>query len=51
MLRKFHLIRQLVEDGDIKLCKIGTDANVADPLTKQLPQPKHEAHAKAMGLR
>ena len=51
VLRKFHLIRKLLEDGDIKLCKVGMDTNVADPLTKQLPQPKHEAHARAMGLR
>ena len=23
----------------------------ADPLTKALPQPKHEAHTRAMGIR
>ena len=47
----YHLIRQFVEQGDIKLCKIHTDANVADPLTKALPQPKNEAHTRSMGIR
>jgi hypothetical protein len=32
------------------MCKIYTYSNVADPLTKALPQPKHEAHVRAMGL-
>ena len=27
------------------------DENVADPLTKPLPQPKHECHARAIGLK
>ena len=46
----YHLIRQFVDQGDIKLCKVHTDANIADPLTKPLPQPKHEAHLRAMGI-
>ena len=25
--------------------------DVLDPLTKPLPQPKHEAHTRAMGIR
>ena len=45
------MIWQFVESGDIKLCKINTEANVADPLTKPLPQPKTEAHTRAMGIR
>ena len=51
ILMRYHLIRQFVKQGDIKLCKIHMDANVADPLTKPLPQPKHEAHTRAMGIR
>jgi hypothetical protein len=51
VLRKFHLIREIVRRGDIKICKVHTDLNVADPLTKPLPQPKHEAHMRAMGIR
>ena len=51
ILRRFHLIQEIVERGDVKICKVHTDANVADPLTKALPQPRHEAHTRAMGLR
>ena len=51
VLRKFHLIREFVGRSEIKMCKIHTDLNVADSLTKALPEPKHEAHVKAMGIR
>jgi hypothetical protein len=51
VLQKFHLIREIVKQCDIKICKVHTDLNVADPLTKPLPQPKHEAHMRAMGIR
>ena len=37
ILMRYNLIRQFVEQSDIKLCKVHTDANVADPLTKPLP--------------
>jgi hypothetical protein len=40
-----------MELGEIKICKIHTDLNVSDPLTKPLLQPKHEAHTRAMGIR
>ena len=48
---KFHLIREFVEKGDIKMCKVGTDSNTADPLTKPLAIVKHERHVGAMGIR
>jgi hypothetical protein len=51
VLRKFHLIREFVRRGEIKICKRHMDLNVADPLTKPLPQPKHEAYTRAMGIR
>jgi hypothetical protein len=51
VLWKFHLIQEFVRWGEIKICKIHTDFNVADPLTKPLPQPKHEAHMRSMGIR
>ena len=41
-LRRFHVIRQYVKEGDVKICKIHTDLNVADPLTKPLPRDKHQ---------
>ena len=32
--RRFNSIRHQVSEGDIEICKIRTDLNVADPLTK-----------------
>ena len=51
ILRKYHLIREFIERGDVKMCKVATELNTADPLTKALPQPKHERHCNALGLR
>ncbi|WVZ97628.1 hypothetical protein U9M48_043146 [Paspalum notatum var. saurae] len=34
--------------GDVKICKVHTDLNVADPLMKPLPQFKFETHTIAM---
>ena len=51
ILRRFHLIREIVERGDVKICKIPGENNVADPLTKQLARPKHEGHVRSFGLR
>ncbi|KAK1684531.1 hypothetical protein QYE76_045379 [Lolium multiflorum] len=46
----FHSIREYIEDGEVKICKVHTDLNVADPLTKALPRAKHDQHQNAMGL-
>jgi hypothetical protein len=51
VLRKFHLIREFVRWGELKICKIHTDLNIVDPLTKPLAQPKHEAHKRSLGIR
>lgn len=51
ILRRYHLLREIVERGDVKICKVATDDNVADPLTKPLPQAKHEGHVRSMGIR
>ena len=51
ILRRFHLIREIVERGDIKICKVATEDNVADPFTKPLSQVKHEGHARSIGMR
>ena len=51
VLRKFHLIREFIRRGEIKLCKIYMDLNIADPLIKALPQPKHQAHLRSMDIR
>ena len=51
ILRRFHVIRQYVKEGDVKICKIHTNLNVADPLTKALLQEKHDQHQMSMGVR
>ncbi|KAJ9552448.1 hypothetical protein OSB04_016493 [Centaurea solstitialis] len=50
MLRKYHLIREIIGRGDVRICKIPTEENVADPLTKPLARVKHEAHASSIGM-
>jgi hypothetical protein len=49
--RRFHSICEHVKDGDIKICKVHTDLNVADSLTKALPKAKHDQHQNSMGVR
>jgi hypothetical protein len=51
VLWKFLLIWEFIRRREINICKIHTDLNVVDPLTKPLPQPKHEAHMRSMGIR
>jgi hypothetical protein len=51
IIRHYHLIREIIGRGDVKVCKVHTDHNIADPLTKPLPQPKHEVHIWSMGIR
>ena len=49
--RRYHLIREIINRGDVKISRVSTDANVADPFTKPLAQPKHESHTAAIGIR
>ncbi|KAJ9542298.1 hypothetical protein OSB04_028804 [Centaurea solstitialis] len=50
VLRKYHLIREIIGRRDVRICKIPTEDNVADPLTKPLARVKHEAHANSIGM-
>ncbi|KAJ9557320.1 hypothetical protein OSB04_011934 [Centaurea solstitialis] len=47
---KYHLIREIIGRGDVRIFKIPTDDNVADPLTKPLARVKHEAHTCSIGM-
>ena len=40
-----------LRESDVKICRVPTDDNVADPLTKPLPQAKHDRHARFIGIR
>ena len=46
----FNSICDQVKEGDVEICKIHTDLNVADPLTKPLPRAKHDQHQGSMGV-
>lgn len=48
---RYHLIQEIIKRGDVKICKIFTDDNVADPLTKALTQTKHDRHTESICIR
>jgi hypothetical protein len=50
VLRCNNLIHEIIGRDDVKVCKVYMDHNVVDLLTKPLPQPKHEAHMRSMGI-
>nr|GEV52373.1 retrotransposon protein, putative, Ty1-copia subclass [Tanacetum cinerariifolium] len=49
-LRRYHYVREQVKTGEIKLIKVHTDVNLADPFTKALPRGMVIDHAKGIGL-
>ncbi|KAK8662652.1 hypothetical protein V6N13_024543 [Hibiscus sabdariffa] len=51
ILRHFHLIREIIDRGDVEICKVHTDDNIVDPLTKPLTQQKHDHHTESLGIR
>ncbi|GKA36915.1 hypothetical protein Tco_0723480 [Tanacetum coccineum] len=48
-LRKYHYVRESVALGEIKILKLHTDNNLADPFTKALSNRKLTQHARSMG--
>ena len=46
ILRRYHLIREIIERGDVKICRVPIDDNIVDPLTKPLPYAKHESYTR-----
>ncbi|KAL4341892.1 hypothetical protein GQ457_08G032850 [Hibiscus cannabinus] len=38
ILRRFHLVREIIDRGEVEICKVHTNDNIADPLTKPLAQ-------------
>nr|GEU79643.1 zinc finger, CCHC-type [Tanacetum cinerariifolium] len=47
---KVHYLREVIEFGDIKLEKVHTDDNLADPFTKALAFPKHSEYTRNIGM-
>ena len=51
VLRRYHFIREIIARNDVKMERVPTDDNVADPFAKVLPQNKFEHHLESMGIR
>ena len=49
--RKYHLIRDIIERGDIVVTKIASEENLANPFTKALPIRVFERHVDCMGVK
>nr|GEX75989.1 zinc finger, CCHC-type [Tanacetum cinerariifolium] len=47
---KVHYLREVIEYGDVKLEKVHTRDNLADPFTKALAFPKHSEHTRNIGM-
>ena len=50
VLRRYHMIREIVNKGDVKICRIDTISYTAHPLTNFLPQAMHQVQTPSMGL-
>ncbi|VFQ84463.1 unnamed protein product [Cuscuta campestris] len=51
IVRRYHIKREILDIGDVIICNVDTDENIADPLTKPLEKLKHEGHTRSMGIR
>ena len=49
--RRYHYVREQIESREIKILKVHTDYNLADPFTKALSKGKLNKHAEGLGLR
>ncbi|GJX05744.1 retrotransposon protein, putative, ty1-copia subclass [Tanacetum coccineum] len=49
-LQRYHYVREQVESGEIKILKVHTYDNLADPFTKVLPRGKVTDLANGIGL-
>ncbi|GJR06961.1 hypothetical protein Tco_0529945 [Tanacetum coccineum] len=47
---KVHYPRETIEMGDVRIEKVNTDDNLADPFTKALAFPKHSELTKKIGM-
>ena len=49
--QKYHLIRDIVERGDVEVKKISTHDNIADPMTKTLNIKVFEKHLEGLRIK
>ncbi|KAL0292442.1 UNVERIFIED_CONTAM: hypothetical protein Sangu_3253800, partial [Sesamum angustifolium] len=51
ILRRYHMLREMVSRGDVRMDQVSSVENIADPLTKPISQIAHTQHLDKMGLR
>ncbi|KAL0457931.1 UNVERIFIED_CONTAM: Retrovirus-related Pol polyprotein from transposon RE1 [Sesamum latifolium] len=51
ILRRYHLLKEMVGRGDCRMDRVSSAENTADPLTKPMSQVAHTQHLDKMGLR
>ena len=51
ILRRYHLIREILEHGDIKIEKVEGKENVVDPFTKALGIKEFDKHKWKVGMK
>ena len=49
--RKYHLIREIVSRGDVKVSQIALEDNLVDPFIKGLTQKIFDRHVEGMGVK
>ena len=49
--RKYHLIREIVNRGDVVVSEIASEDNLADPFTKGLTRKIFDHHVEGMRVR
>lgn len=49
--RKYHLIREIMQQGDVYVCKIPTESNLANLFTKNLLTKVFKGHLEGIGIR
>ena len=49
--RKYHLIRDIVQRGEVVVTKIASADNLVDPFRKSLPAKTFNRHVERMGVR
>ncbi|GJX94308.1 hypothetical protein Tco_0348894 [Tanacetum coccineum] len=47
---KVHYLRKTIKMGDVRIEKVDTNENLADPFTKALAFPKHSELTKKIGM-
>ncbi|KAL0315177.1 UNVERIFIED_CONTAM: hypothetical protein Scaly_2880800 [Sesamum calycinum] len=51
IIRRYHLLREMVNRGDVRMNRVSSAENTTDPLTKSMSQIAHTQHLDKKGLR